>query len=230
MEMRAHQIEGGEIADPFIERGGAFQVGEQERQRGDLEALIDVEIIRLEDVAKSLVRQHPLGGQDRLALAEQLMERVVGDPDRGKHPVVGLVFERQPQRPGTHHGRAGRRVQLVEDDGELLALAGRLALDIQKMRRMRHRLEHDHELIGQLQRQHRLLARRQLDRLERDLIDQPRDRFLAQVHPRAPEHLAVIFPDRQRIGIMRRDAPDAGTDGERNLDAVVDGCLIALSA
>ena len=92
--MRPNQIEGGEIADPFIERGGALQVREQERQRGDLEALIDVEVISLEDVAKSLVRQHPLGGQDRLALAEQLMERIVGDPHRGQHPVVGLVFER----------------------------------------------------------------------------------------------------------------------------------------
>ena len=53
MKMRPHQIEGGEIADPLIERGGALQVREQERQRSDLEALIDVEIVRLEDVAKT---------------------------------------------------------------------------------------------------------------------------------------------------------------------------------
>jgi len=37
MEMRAHQIEGGEIADPLIQRGRTLQVGEQEGQRGDLQ-------------------------------------------------------------------------------------------------------------------------------------------------------------------------------------------------
>ena len=95
---------------------------------------------------------------------------------------------------------------------------------------MRHRLEHDHELIGQLQRQHRLLAGRQFDGFERNLIDQPGDRLLAQVHPRTPEHLAVIFPDRERIGIVRGDTSDARADGESNLDAVIDGGLIALRA
>ena len=47
VEMRTHQIEGGEIADPLIKRGGALEVGEQKRQRGDLEPLVDVEICRL---------------------------------------------------------------------------------------------------------------------------------------------------------------------------------------
>jgi len=127
-EMRAYQIERGEIADPFIERGGALQVGEQEGQRGDLEALVDVEIVRLEDVAKRLIRQHPLGGKDRLALAEQLMERVIGDPDRGKHADVGPDFSSERRNgPGAYDGRTGRRLQLVENDGKLLPLARRLA-------------------------------------------------------------------------------------------------------
>ena len=47
---------------------------------------------------------------------------------------------------------------------------------------------------------------------------------------RAPEHLLVIFPERQRIGIMRRDAPDPGADGKGDLDLLVDRGLIAAGA
>ena len=72
IEMRAHEIEGGEIADPLVERGRALEIGEQEGQRGDLEPLVDVEIVGLEHVAEGLVRQHPLGGEERPALAEQV--------------------------------------------------------------------------------------------------------------------------------------------------------------
>src|SRR6266699_229628 len=69
VEMRTHQIECGEISDPLVQRGGALEVGEKERQRRDLQALIDIEIVGLEDVAEGLVGQHPLGGEERLALA-----------------------------------------------------------------------------------------------------------------------------------------------------------------
>ena len=96
--MRAHQIERGEVADPLIQRGRALEIGEQECQRGDLEALVDVEIVGLEDVAEGLVAQHPLGGQERLALADQMMKRLGGNEDRRQRPHAGLVVERQPQR------------------------------------------------------------------------------------------------------------------------------------
>ena len=96
MEMRADQIERGEVADAFVERRGALEVGEQEGQRGDLEPLIDVEIVGLVDVAKGLVGQHAFCGEDRLAFAEHLMQRVAGNPHRRKHADAGLVFERQP--------------------------------------------------------------------------------------------------------------------------------------
>ena len=49
------------------------------------------------------------------------------------------------------------------------------------MRRMRHRLEHDDELRRQLQRQHRLFARRQFERVDHDLLGQARERFLVEV-------------------------------------------------
>src|SRR5882724_13555114 len=76
VEMRTHQIECGEISDPLVQRGGALEVGEKERQRRDLQALIDIEIVGLEDVAEGLVGQHPLGGEERLALAYQMVKRV----------------------------------------------------------------------------------------------------------------------------------------------------------
>ena len=109
MEVRAHQIEGGEVADPLVQRGRALEVGEQERQRRDLETLVDIEIVRLEHVAEGLVGQHPLGGEERLALAYQVMERFGGDEDRRQHPHAGLIVERQPQRPRTQRYGSDRR-------------------------------------------------------------------------------------------------------------------------
>src|SRR5476651_2031358 len=82
VKMRAHQVEGGEIADTFIQRSRALEIGKEKRQRRDLEPLIDTEIVRLVDVAKSLVGQHALGGEERLALADQMMKRVRSDEDR----------------------------------------------------------------------------------------------------------------------------------------------------
>src|SRR5258708_6422254 len=87
----------------------------QERQRGDLEALIDVEVVGLVNVAEGLVGQHPLGGQERLALADQMMKRIGRDEDRRQHPHVGLIVERQPQWPGTQCHGPDRRLNLVVD-------------------------------------------------------------------------------------------------------------------
>ena len=94
MEMRAHQIECGEVADPLVQRGRALEVGEQERQRRDLETLIDVEVVGFEDVTEGLVGQHPLGREERLALADQVMKRVGGNENRRQHPHAGLIVER----------------------------------------------------------------------------------------------------------------------------------------
>ena len=77
--MPLHQIEGDEIANPLVELGRAFEVGEQERQAGDLQPLVDVERVGAVDVAESLVGQEPLGGEEALAAAEQLVKVVAGD-------------------------------------------------------------------------------------------------------------------------------------------------------
>ena len=114
-EMGAHQIEGREIADPLVQRGRSLEVGEKEGQRRDLEALVDVEIVGLEDVAKGLVGQHPLGGDERLALADQMMQRLGGHHDGGEHPHGGLIVERKQQRSRTQ-GRGFDRCRLVVVD------------------------------------------------------------------------------------------------------------------
>ena len=95
-EMRAHQVVGDEVADALVELGRAFQVGEQEGQAGDFQALVDVERIGPVDVAERLIGEQALGGQERPAPAEQAVERVARDPHSRQHPRVGPVLEREP--------------------------------------------------------------------------------------------------------------------------------------
>ena len=66
--MLAHQVEGHQVADPLVELGRALQVGEQEGEAGDLQALVDVERVGAIDVAEGLVGQQALGGEERPAL------------------------------------------------------------------------------------------------------------------------------------------------------------------
>ncbi len=91
---------------------------------------------------------------------------------------------------------------------------------------MRHRLEDDQELGRQLQRQLRLFAGRQLERVERDLLDHPFE-ILRQLHRRGPEDLAEIFGEGQLVRVVRRDAADAAADRERHLDHLVERRLVA---
>ena len=149
-----HQVERHQIADALVELGRALEVGEQEREAGDLQPLVDVERVGAVDVAERLVREQALGGQERPAPAEQLVERVARDPYARQHPHVGAVLDREAQRPGAQlDGRPGRRVHPVDGEREALTLARRLALDVEELRRVRHRVEDDHELRRQLQRQ-----------------------------------------------------------------------------
>ena len=85
-------------------------------------------------------------------------------------------------------------------------------------------------LRRQLQRHHRLLAGRQFKRIQRHLVGQRRERFLVEIDARTPEHLLEIFPDRQRVGVMRGDAPDPRADREGDLDLLVDRGLVAAGA
>ena len=164
LEMRAHQVEGDQVADPLVKLGRALEIGEQERQAGDLQPLVDVERVGAIDVAERLVGEQPLGGQERPALAEQVVQRVAGDPDATAATRVSVRFSSDSRSgPGRISMVPVVRMRLVEDQRQGLALARRLALDVDELRRMRHRLEHDDELGRQLQRQQRLFAGGQFD-------------------------------------------------------------------
>ncbi len=69
VEMRAHQVEGDEVPHPLVELGRAAQIGEEEGEAGDLQPLIHVERVGAIDVAKGLVGEQPLGGQERPPVA-----------------------------------------------------------------------------------------------------------------------------------------------------------------
>ena len=96
---------------------------------------------------------------------------------------------------------------LLKTIAKALPLARRLALHIEKVRRMRHRLEHDDELRGQLQRHQRFFAGCEFDGIERDLLDHLVQAVgLGQIDAGAPEYLPEILHERQRVRIVRRDA------------------------
>ena len=155
-----------------------------------------------------------------------LYERVGGYPQRRQHATIGAVFQRHPQRPGPHLDGSDRRLDLVEHHGERLPLMRRLALDVNELGAVRHRIEDNDELLRQLHRQHGLFARRKLDRIDRELGQAVAQR-LRQIDAGAPENLPVIFDFRQRVGTVRGDAANARAHRERDLDHLVERRLIA---
>ena len=104
---------------------------------------------------------------------DQRLKITPADPQSWQHPGVGTVIERQAQRPRTQLHGFGGRTHLVKDEREALAFARRLALDVEELRCMRHRVEEDREFRRQMQRKLGLLTRRELDRVERHFRDQP---------------------------------------------------------
>ena len=70
--MAAHEVESGEIADPVVERRRAPEVGEQDRQAGDLEALLGIERAAAIEIAERLVAEQPRRGEKRPSPADDL--------------------------------------------------------------------------------------------------------------------------------------------------------------
>ena len=223
--MRPDEIEGDQVAHPLVELGGASEVSEQERQTGDLEALIDVDHVGAIEIAKYLVGQQPLCAEEGFAPAQQLIEPFRRYPQPWQHAGVSAVFEREAQRPRAQLDRLGRRAHPVEKQRKALALAGRLALDLDELGHVGHRVEKDHQLGRQLQRKQGLPAGRKLDRVESYLLDHLSE-IVRQIDRRAPEDLAKIFRERQLVRIMRRYPADPPVDGERHLDDLVEDRLI----
>jgi hypothetical protein len=90
---------------------------------------------------------------------------------------------------------------------------------------MRDRVEDDGELGRQLEGDHRLLSRLQLDRFQRQLLDQPLE-IVGQVDPGAPEDLPGIFDEGEGVGIVGGDPAHARGNGERHLHHLVQRGLV----
>ena len=227
--MRPDEVERDEVAHPLIEFGRTSEIGEQKRQAGDLQTLIDIDRVGAVEVAKYLVGQQPLCGQERLAPAQKLIEPFRRDPQSGQYAGVSAVFERQAQRPRAQHDRLRRRTYLVENQREVLALARRLALDLEELGHMGHRVEKDHKFGRQLQRKQGLLAGRKLDRVESHFLDHLIEIF-RQIDRRAPEYLAKVLGERKLVRIMRRDPAHPPVDRKRHLDDLVEDRRITSGA
>src|SRR5260370_6712797 len=169
--MRSDEVEGDQIPNRFVELGGTSEVGEQERQAGDLEALVEIDRVGAVEIGKNLVGQQPLCAEERLAPAQELTEPVGRYPPPRQYARVGAVFERQAQRPGAQLDRLRRWAYLVEQQREALALARRLPLDLEELGHMGHRVEKHHEFRRQLQRKQGLLSGRKLDHVQSHFFD-----------------------------------------------------------
>src|SRR5260221_13512911 len=97
---------------------------------------------------------------------------MTSDPYPRKYPRSGPVLKLQTERPRPHFDRSSWRADLVEDDRQILPLAGRLSLHVDELRRVRHRLEQDQELRRKLERQLPLLPGGVFEGVEGDLLGQ----------------------------------------------------------
>src|ERR1700738_2759655 len=171
-EMLVDEIEGDEVTDALIELGGVLEITEQESQAQDLEALADGERFGPVDVAKGLIGEETSCSENGLASLQEVVQRLVRHPYSRQHPTLGAVFQSQAQRPRAQGNGVDRNLDVVEDHGQVLALARLLAADIKELGRMRHGIEHDQRALRQLQRKDGPFSWRQINNFERDLREQ----------------------------------------------------------
>src|SRR6202035_386573 len=122
-EMLVDEIEGDEVTDALIERGGVLEITEQESQAQDLETLADGKRFGPVDVAKGLIGEETLCSENGLASLQEIVQRLVRQPYSRQHATLGAVFQSQSQRPGSQGNSVDGNLDLVEDHGQVLALA-----------------------------------------------------------------------------------------------------------
>ena len=220
-EVTAHEIEGGEIADPVVERGRAPEVGEQDRQARDLEPLLGIERPAAIEIAERLVAEQAGRGQERPAGVGELVHLVAVQPDPRHRPALSLVFERDARRARLDFLGAAVGMRVGEDERQIPPLLGLLPLDLQKERRVGHGLEDNHKSLREVERHRRLFAPSELHRVKRHRLDSALD-IVRELVARAPEDLAHVFGERKRIRIVRGDAANPRIDGEGDLDQPVE--------
>ena len=60
MKVRAYEVVRSQVANAFVERYGVLEIGEQECETGDIQALVDIERFGAVDLAESLVTEEAL--------------------------------------------------------------------------------------------------------------------------------------------------------------------------
>jgi len=164
---------------PLVELGRALEVGEQEGEAGDLEALVDVDRVGAVEVAERLVGEQPLGVRNGL-----------------RFPIMLSSVSPPPQTPGST--RVSVRFSSARRSGpgrSSMVPVGACSLLVDQRQVCRSRVGSP---FGRMTARHAspasktmmnwagscsdrigLLARRQLDRVERDLIEQLFERVSA---------------------------------------------------
>jgi hypothetical protein len=144
-EMRAYQVIGNQVAHLLVEFGRALQVREQEGEAGDLEPLFDVKCVGVIDVTEGLIAEQPLRSDERLSPGKQLVQFRASDPNAGQRAGTLAVLDVDPERPRAerrHRGRCGASVQQHRD---ILPLPCGIALDLDELRAVGHRIEHNRQ-------------------------------------------------------------------------------------
>ena len=99
VEMLLHQLEGVEIADPLVEGGRPFDVGEQDGDVADREALGTTDHLGAEQALEGLAGQQMLAGEVGVEAQETvvLLGSTLQHRDHG--PARGRVRDLEPHRP-----------------------------------------------------------------------------------------------------------------------------------
>src|SRR5262249_49947898 len=149
----------------------ALEIGEQESEACYLEPLIWVERVGVIKITKCLIGEESFRGKERPPPAEKMMKRIAGDPERGQHAPVSVVLKRQAQRTGPQLHPAQWGPDLGKHDRQRLPVAYRFALDGDDLPAVGHRIEHDHESLGKLNRQYGFCSGRYVDGIDRELSE-----------------------------------------------------------
>ena len=162
------KVKGREVPNTLIQLRRTFQVGEQERQACYPQALVDVDCVSAEKVPECLVCEERLSRQEGATVAQKIMQNIPRDAHIWEHPNIGVVFECKAQRPRAERECLVGRVTSTNHHREVLAFLRRLTLYVDKLRRVCHRIEDNHELRWKMEGQERLLAGTELDQLKDD--------------------------------------------------------------
>ena len=112
--------------------------------------------------------------------------------------------------PGRISQGAAGAITPVEDQDRVCRSRVGSPLTSMNCVRVGHRIEGDDEIVRQLQRDQRLLARRKFDGFDGEFLSRLSLDVSRQVDTRAPDNLPQIFRLRQGVGIVRGDRRTRG--------------------